>query len=300
MRRKILSGIVTLTLFCLGVSPLLFAADYRFTKIDVPHSILTDARGINARGDIVGRYEDADGVSHGFLLRKKLFSSINVPGSSVTLGARAINARGDIVGSFLDADGVPHGYLLRDGQFTQIDYPGASGSFTAGINNAGDITGSHFDHMGNMSGFILKDGAFHNVHVPHSLTTDVFSAQDNGLVLVGYTMGPDRGFRGFIRTRPGDFQPIEFPGLSVPCNAARWINQRGDIVGSFAYVDSVDSCIPESPHHGFLLRGGQYTRVDFPGSEGTKVFAINDDGVIVGNFTDRRGNTYGFKAVPED
>jgi hypothetical protein len=114
--------VIKLTLLCLAVSPLLFAADYRFAKIDVPNSTETLANGINARGDIVGRYADADGVFHGFFLRKGVFSTIDFPGASLT-AAFALNARGDIAGHFVDADGIDHGFLLSDGKFTQIDFP---------------------------------------------------------------------------------------------------------------------------------------------------------------------------------
>jgi probable HAF family extracellular repeat protein len=281
------------TLLYLALSSVVFAHDYRFVKIDVPNAVSTDARGINARGDIVGTYTDANDVNHGFLLRQGVFSSIDVPDAAFT-GTRAINARGDIVGNFLDAGFVQHGFLLHDGQFTQIDYPGASATFAYGINNAGDLTGSHFDASGNERGYILRDGVFHNVHVPGGLTTTVYFAQDNGRVLVGDT-GVLDGFHGFIRNKPGDFQLIDFPGLSSPCTEARWINQRGDIVGFFRNV-----CVFEDPPHGFLLGDGQYTQIDFPRSIDTKVLAINDDGVIVGNFTDKQGNLHGFKAVPEE
>ena len=181
--------IIRLILMWLAVSPLLLAADYRFVKIHFPKSVLTDARGINARGDIVGSYVDANEVSHAFLLHKGVFTSIDVPNAVVTLGARAINARGDIVGSFVGEDSGQHGYLLRDGEFTQIDYPEARATFAFGINNAGDITGSHFDMIGSESesGFILKDGAFHNVHIRGSRSTSIYSAQDNGRVWVGQT-----------------------------------------------------------------------------------------------------------------
>jgi hypothetical protein len=41
--------IIKSTLLFLAVSPLLFAANYRFVKIDFPNSIETLANGINAR-----------------------------------------------------------------------------------------------------------------------------------------------------------------------------------------------------------------------------------------------------------
>ncbi len=290
--------IIRSLLVCLAVSPLLLATDYRFAKIDFPDSVSTDARGINARGDIVGNYVDADDIGHAFRLRQGVFSSIDFPGAEFT-GAKAINARGDIVGSFEGAS-VQHGYLLREGKYTQIDYPGASGSSLWGINNAGDLAGSHAGAGGNETGFVFKDGAFHNVHVPGSLSARVFFAQDNGRVLVGEaTMPPDGAFHGFVRAKPGDFQLIDVPGTSVPCTVARWINQRGDIVGFFAFVDNLGDCTGDTSH-GFLLRHGRFTQVDFPRSVNTKVLAINDDGVIVGNFTDRQGNVHGFKGVPKD
>jgi uncharacterized membrane protein len=294
--------IIKLTLFCLAVSPLLFAGDYRFVKINVPNSIETQAHGINARGDIVGSYIDADGVPHAFLLRKGVFTTIDVPGATETLAARGINARGDIVGNYHDSAFNRHGYLLRNGRFTRIDYPGAIVTLADRINNAGDITGQWIDARGHGTGFIRKDGKFHNVDFPGGTGQTVRGAQDNGRVLVGTVfMNFDGGGHGFIKRKPGEFELIDYPGLSVPCSGVRSINQRGDMVGAFAYVDSVDQCYPPfNDQHGFLLRNDEFTVLDFPESPATDAFCINDDGVIVGRYTDRSGRVRGFKAVPGD
>src|SRR5437660_10177271 len=101
---------IKLTLLCLALSSVLFAADYRFTKIDFPGATFTRATGINARGDIVGFYVDVNGATHGFLLRRGLFSTIDFPHASLTF-ARAINARGDIAGWFQFEDGIEQGFL---------------------------------------------------------------------------------------------------------------------------------------------------------------------------------------------
>jgi hypothetical protein len=126
--------------FCLALSAVLFATDYRFVKIDFPNAIATTAGSINARGEISGLYFDADGVGHGFRLIKGTFSTIDFPDASFT-SARAMNARGDIAGRIHDANGNDHGFLLRDGQFTQVDYPGADATVGRGINNAGECHG---------------------------------------------------------------------------------------------------------------------------------------------------------------
>jgi uncharacterized membrane protein len=138
------------------------------------------------------------------------------------------------------------------------------------------------------------------VNVPGAADEFVRSAQDNGRVLVGTsTTSADGGSRGFIRWKLGNFELIEYPGLSIPCSGARFINQRRDILGSFAYINAVDECYPPFvEQHGFLLRDGQFTLIDFPGTQVTDAFAINDDGVIVGRYTDRNGRNRGFKAVP--
>ena len=291
--------VIKLMLFCLALSPLLIAADYRFVKIDFPNATQTLANGINARGDIVGRYSDAEGVFHGFLLRKGVFSTIDFPGASLT-AAFALSARGDIAGRFTDANGIDHGFLLSDGKFTQIDYPGAAGTWARGINNAGDIVGSHFNAAGIERGFLLKDGTFLNIHVPNSFCEHVGMAQDNGRVLAGsFCNAPDGTLYGFVRSRQGEFQTIHFPGPGLICTGARWINERGDVVGPYTRVNNPDECLAV-PKHGYLMRQGKFVTIDPPGAIDTQPDAINDDGVIVGLYTDRTGLTHGYKAIPKD
>lgn len=57
-----------------------------FTSIDLPDSTFTTAVGINARGEIVGRYVSAaDRKTHGFLRSKNAeFTTIDFPGATVT------------------------------------------------------------------------------------------------------------------------------------------------------------------------------------------------------------------------
>lgn len=295
--------VMHMTLSVLILSSVAFAADFRFVRIDFPGASATTALGINARGDIVGRYDDTAGVTHGFLFHQGAFSTIDFPHASFT-APKAINARGDIVGRVIDAAGNEHGFLLRDGHFKKVDYPGASATTARGINNAGDITGRHFDAAGNESGFILQDGTFHNVRVPDSVTplhpcsADVWMVMDNGRVAVGdLCTDVDGGIHGYLRNKPGDFQIIDFPGAGAPCTAVRWINESRDMVG--VYANTLDECFAFQAH-GFLLRNGQYSAIDFPGSTFTDAFAISDDGVIVGDFTDRKGNAHGFKALPNN
>jgi probable HAF family extracellular repeat protein len=242
---------------------------------------------------------DGNGVTHGYLVRNGKFTTLDFPHASVT-AARGINARGDIVGRVQFADGADHGFLYRDGHFTQIDFPGSMGTIGRGINNAGDITGNYTDSQENEIAFILHDGTFKSVSVD-PCSSDIWMIMDNGQVAAGDNcVNPDNSLHGFVIDHEGKSHVLDFPGLRIPCTAARWINERGEIVGLFAHVHTVDECYDGASYHGFLLRHGEYRAINVPGATDTQVFAINDDGQIVGQYTDRNGNTYGFMGVRKD
>ncbi len=83
------------------------------TQFSYPNSRDTEPWGINDYGDIVGRY-GPNSAPHGFLLHKDKFSSIDMPGSTVTATvATGINNLGTIVGIFRDENGR-HGFLWKN------------------------------------------------------------------------------------------------------------------------------------------------------------------------------------------
>ena len=293
-------GPLALFIFGLLVLSLLSAAQaqtgYRYERVDFPNGSQTFARGINAHGDIIGNYTDADGVGHSFLLHNKVYSNIDYPGDG-GISALAINAHGDIVGGLSDADG-DHGFLLRDGKFTKIDFPGASSTRAFGINNSGDITGQYSIGGGNEKSFILIDGVFRGVHVPQGLNF-TRGAEDNGVAIVGdVVLSSDQSLHGFLKIRNA-VQLIDPPGTVFPCSRARGINERGDIVGAFSIVNTLDECNSFPPAIGFVFHAGTFSIVAPPGSPDTFAFGMNDDGVVVG-VTNKNGTIHGFKATPKN
>jgi hypothetical protein len=81
----------------------------------------------------------------------------------------------------------------------------------------------------------------------------------------------------------------------------RGINERGDVVGFYSIVHSVAECNSTPPAHGFLLRQGHYTTIDFLGAPDSLLMSINDDGVMVGLLNDHVLNKItGFRATPKD
>ena len=117
-----------------------------FDTFQIPPGPVTQARGINDRGQIVGWYQDANQKSHGFLRSEDTFTTLDVPGSSST-SAYGINNHGQIVGDYT-VSGDPnaaHGFLLQENAFTMIDVPDSSGTVVNGINNSSQIVGEYKD-----------------------------------------------------------------------------------------------------------------------------------------------------------
>ncbi len=96
-----------------------------FTSFDYPGGLNTNAFSINERGDIVGRFDDADGNTHGFLLRQQHFTQIDYP-RAVFTAPRDINNLGDVTGRYIDQDSISHGFLLSKGVYTSFDFPALS------------------------------------------------------------------------------------------------------------------------------------------------------------------------------
>src|SRR4029453_18495504 len=130
---------------------------FTFTTIDVPGATATSADRINARGQILGWYDDAAGVAHGFLLDDGTFITIDFPSATGT-GAFGINAAGQIVGGYGDAAGAAHGFLLDKGVFSTIDVPGSTSTEVFGINARGQIVGRYTDGSGVVHAFVLEKG----------------------------------------------------------------------------------------------------------------------------------------------
>ena len=85
------------------------------SSFDVPVAgvIVTQPNDINARGDIVGAYIDADNVTHGFRIHANNFLKIDFPDAVRTL-VWGINAAGQMVGTYYDYSGAPaRGFLAE-------------------------------------------------------------------------------------------------------------------------------------------------------------------------------------------
>jgi hypothetical protein len=72
-----------------------------------------------------------------------------------------------------------------------------------------------------------------------------------------------------------------------------WAARVGYAAYGLVYI-AVGAIAANRPH-GFVLRDGSYTPIDFPGATATRAFGINARGDIVGNYV-LGGKTYGYVA----
>src|SRR6266480_1559795 len=91
---------------------------------------------INERGDIVGEFIDAAGVTRGFVRFSDGSFSAPIVDPNDTVGfteGRGINNSRTVAGDYATSDGNLHGFFLSGGTFTGFDVPGAVSTAVLGI-----------------------------------------------------------------------------------------------------------------------------------------------------------------------
>ena len=120
------------------------------TTFSVPGAIATFAYQLNKGNQIVGYYNDVNGISHGYTRDKKgaLTFPVDMPGATNTL-LLGNNDSNWGVGRYTDAAGVTHGlfYITPDSMMTYT-YPGSTFTSLNGINKDGYVVGYYVDSAG--------------------------------------------------------------------------------------------------------------------------------------------------------
>ena len=113
------------------------------------------------------------------------------------------------------------------------------------------------------------------VNYPGAASTEIVGGPNLEGTSVGvYNLTVGGTNHGFALTARGVFTPFDVPGATS--TTPNFINLQGVIVGS--YIDSAGTS------HGFILNGGRYTTVNYPGEPGTQLSGINDLGELSGSY----------------
>lgn len=303
MRRQLGLYLFALSL-ALGIAAKGTARGPTFTTIDFPGAVASLGTDINDSGQIVGEYTFSGlGDRHGFLLSKGVFSSITFPGATFTR-AVGINRYGDVVGDHQNTgnnngNGNDFGYLLRGGVFTSIVFPNSDLTIPAGINANEDIVGWYLDKIGT-HGFLLRGGVYTSIDFPGAAAfTEAWKINDAGEI-VGRYVGTGDGKRHMFVLSNGSFTPVpDVPGaFETAVVEDGGLNSTGDIVSQYHSTKSCALFTSVGCLHGFLLSGGVYTTIDFPGATETLAFGVNTSDQVVGPYEDTSGRIHGYLRTP--
>jgi hypothetical protein len=235
------------------------------------------------------------------------FKVVNPPGAAET-SVRGINNQEVYVGDTATEAQVvtftENGFVAKDSTLKQFSVPasfGAADTDAQDINNRNVILGM-FDirHTPSQStdadhGFVLDEKGFHKLPDPDTTKYEAFpdwNGLNNENEIVGTVVSIASGNgQGFILengkykyyTPPAPYVELEFNGL----------NDREAVVGEV--IDTNNN------GHGVLFKRGQFFVFDFPGAAETIAFDVNNQGDIVGSYTDATTRDHGFllKDFPE-
>jgi probable HAF family extracellular repeat protein len=183
-----------------------------------PGCVQSEAWGISATGQVVGRCLLTSGLERPFLYdsRTRKMTLLAVPAPYTHGDACQVNDKGEIIGRVSTADCTQHAALWRGGRMIDLkEPPGEANGGGAGINNQGEAVGSCGVKNGPAGAFLL----FLRKHAP------------NVSALQSYPPTPAHAFvyRGGKMQDLNDLIPAKAGWVLTD---ARGINDRGQIVGN--------------------------------------------------------------------
>lgn len=307
-----------------SLSPTNYRLHGKFKEINVPGAPYTPGLGpiavaISDTGAVLGEYQDANDVWHGFVATPNgVVTTIDAPGAGTGASQGtfplAINSAGTIVGIDWDSNDVQHGFIRTpDGKITTFNAPGAGtgagqGTILADIASSGELAGDLVDSNNATHGYLIApNGAITMVNVPGAGT----GAGQGTFIPTGYALNAAGAItgeyidangvsHGYVRAPNGKITRFDGPGAGTAAGEGTigWaINPSGEVVGDFTDANMVA--------HGYVRApDGKITTFDAPGAgtaagEGTTAWAIDPSGVTAGFFEDASMVSHGFVRAPD-
>lgn len=171
----------------------------KFTAVNFPKSLQTQAIGINDKGDVVGLYLDSASVQHGYVKRGAKYTSIDVSGGTSS-EAWGINNSGQITVFAIGSTGGYQSFLYNGKTFKPISDPnaGTTGTIARIVNGKGDVAGAYFDSNSFEVGFLRHGGKYYDVKDPKANNVTKPDGLNDSLEIVGRytsTSGATLGFK---------------------------------------------------------------------------------------------------------
>jgi uncharacterized membrane protein len=211
---------------------------------------------INDAGDVVGVHFGQSNTRLGFLRKKGVFTTIQVPGEGLTT-PNGLNNGGTVVGGFfLAGQNRIHGFIFKNGVYTKVAIPGMRFVTFWDVNDAGDIVGEAFaEDTNEMSGFIYRNGTVIPLPAFPGADFSFYRGINNRGEVAGYAFTTSENYQfgkqdGFI-IRDGQLKPFRILGSSVI--VVNGINDKSEVTGAFA-GNATDGEIPTQEGTSFIRR----------------------------------------------
>jgi hypothetical protein len=266
--------------------------------------------GINNKGVIAGYFGsgNAGHPNKGYELvppyASSDFQSENFPGSKQTQ-ITGLNDTGYEVGFFATQnlasnDNNNFGFWRYAGKYHEVNFPTKNNSKPPvnqllGINNTGTAVGFYNDSAGNSHGYAynIKTKAFKVITVSGATTLTATAINNKGAV-AGFFSTASGATDGFVKLHSGKVYPVAVPGASA--TQIFGLNDNNWAVGTYTVGTGASATT-----FGFIDIIGDrlITKISDPNGVGATVLnGINNEGDLVGFYTDSAGNTDGLVAFP--
>jgi len=301
----------------LALPSTLSAQSFTYAPINVPGAVLTQARGINNSGEVVGFYETTTACidpdvrvptcpTKGFKLVNGSYVKLMVP-NSVSTAIMGVNDYGDLTGFYKKSDGSEHGFIWYHTNVVRtIDFQ-RNATVPWAINKAGVVVGQTGTFPS--GGWIWINGKFSNMNPNNGAAPcceSVTGVSNNG-ILSGLVFQADRFMAWMKKSTDEDF--FTYPtGTETECcdTNGTGVNNSIDMIGftgaqgwftKHIELNEVESAGETTP---------KFINVNFPGKTATQPpaalptypFGLNDKHWIAGTYTDSANHTHGFVAKP--
>ncbi len=181
---------------------------------------------------------------------------------------------------------VPHYVFTQAG-----NYPGAFQTYPNGA-NVTQIAGYYWLPAGGTYAYIQTGNSFITAQPTGSCSSYLWAVNTSGLAAGGFSplgsfqCGAPFAAHGYTYDYgTGAITTIDYPG--APTTAAYGISDSGVVVGGWC-VQGFSGCPTNLFYiasHGFIDDNGTFIQLDFPGSDGTTAFGINNAGTVVGTYS---------------
>lgn len=248
---------------------------------DPEGSLETTPTGINNAGTVVGTYKTQGGGESGFLRRRS--GEISVLGGYPA----AISNAGTIVGAVGVHERMRGFSIARDGTKVVFAVPHKRGTFAVDVNDTGTIVGYYLLAHLRPHGFLrAPDGTLTLFDVPDATFTRPMQVNADGVV-TGYFLGAIEGC--FVRLPDGTITTFGMPG------ATRSLCHGTDALGNtYGWYTDGDGNV-----HGLVRHmNGDAETFDMRDASDTTTEAVNEGGVVTGEFDVPGHNLRGFVGAP--